>query len=69
MHDDVAAGIFGFVGGPPHLRAVARDAVTARCHFVAETSTARLLRFGRLLIMTRFLLSSVFSVSCSHVVD
>ena len=32
-HDDAVVGILGFLGGPPHMRAVARDAVTTECHF------------------------------------
>jgi hypothetical protein len=31
---------FGFVGGLPHMRAVARDAVTARCHFCGRNYTS-----------------------------
>jgi hypothetical protein len=31
MDDDVAVGIFGFAGGPPHMGGVAR--VNAKCHF------------------------------------
>ena len=44
MHDDVVVGISGFVGGPPHMREVVRDAVTWHFDFlgcesvIAETN-------------------------------